>query len=219
MMAVALHTVVTVTLGLAFLASPALGGEPKGYGVVTWGSTLKLSHVGSGFRLNSQEVQYGSGSGQQSVTLIGSETDPGSLWEINPAAGKGMAIGAPIKCGTTLRLRHSKSGRWLHSHSFKSPLSGGQEVSAYGGDTQSDSGDNWVLECSGKTWERSEKVRFLHKDTKKYLHSTGRHQYNHPIAGHREVSCESKKGSLNQWIAKEGYFVKADTAAAKHDEL
>jgi hypothetical protein len=36
-----------------------------GYEYVTCGSSLKLSHIGSDFRLHSHKVQYGTGSKQQ----------------------------------------------------------------------------------------------------------------------------------------------------------
>ena len=35
----------------------------------------------------------------------------------------------------------------LHSHNERAPLSGEQEVSAYGQDGDGDSGDDWVLVC------------------------------------------------------------------------
>ena len=41
------------------------------YSAVTCGSTIKLRHIRSGYRLHSHEVSYGdSGSGQQSVTGV-----------------------------------------------------------------------------------------------------------------------------------------------------
>lgn len=36
--------------------------------------------------------------------------------------------GSPIKKKQRLRLQHSATRRWLHSHQFQSPLSGNQEV-------------------------------------------------------------------------------------------
>jgi len=51
-----------------------------------------------------------------------------------------------IKCGSVIRLKHLNTGRWLHSHKFRSPLSNQQEVSAFDG---SDTGDNWEVRCDG----------------------------------------------------------------------
>jgi dolichyl-phosphate-mannose--protein O-mannosyl transferase len=49
---------------------------------VTCGSTIKLEHTSSGFRLHSHQVTYGSGSGQQSVTGFPAGNDANSLWVI-----------------------------------------------------------------------------------------------------------------------------------------
>ena len=38
----------------------------------------------------------------------------------------------PVDCGSLLRLQHLATGKFLHSHSFSSPLSSNQEVSAFG---------------------------------------------------------------------------------------
>jgi dolichyl-phosphate-mannose--protein O-mannosyl transferase len=40
--------------------------------------------------------------------------------------------GKPIACGQHIRLEHAQTGKNLHSHLFKAPLSGNQEVSAFG---------------------------------------------------------------------------------------
>lgn len=37
-------------------------------------------------------------------------------------------VGQPMACGSTIRLEHVNTGKNLHSHSFKSPLTRGQEV-------------------------------------------------------------------------------------------
>lgn len=49
-----------------------------------------------------------------------------------------------------LRLEHVKTKMNLHSHLFTSPLSGNQEISAYGdAKGEGDSGDNWTVICTG----------------------------------------------------------------------
>jgi dolichyl-phosphate-mannose--protein O-mannosyl transferase len=49
--------------------------EPE-YERVSCGSGIKLSHVPSGYRLHSHGINYGSGSGQQSVTGFEEGNDP-----------------------------------------------------------------------------------------------------------------------------------------------
>jgi dolichyl-phosphate-mannose--protein O-mannosyl transferase len=56
---------------------------PSGAEYVTCGSTIKLVHEVSRFRLHSHEVNYGTGSGQQSVTAHGSRDDYNSYWLVN----------------------------------------------------------------------------------------------------------------------------------------
>ncbi|EGD83215.1 mannosyltransferase [Salpingoeca rosetta] len=197
--------VVAVALAIAATANASV---PKGYEVVTCGTALKLEHVATSYRLHSQEVAYGTGSGQQSVTIKSEGQDMNDLWQIAGASGKECRRGQKIKCGSTIRLFHVGSQKWLHSHNFQSPLSHNQEVSAFGDHSQSDTGDNWKVECSGTYWKRDDTVRFRHADTKMYLHSTGRHQFNRPISGQREVCAYAKSSNLNQWRAAEGYFLK-----------
>lgn len=50
----------------------------------------------------------------------------------------------PVKCGNIIRLQHLATLKNLHSHHFASPLSGNQEVSAYG----DDQGMFWKIKCS-----------------------------------------------------------------------
>ena len=69
--------------------------------------------------------------------------------------------GAPIAKKQQMRLQHAATRRWLHSHLFASPLSNNQEVSAFGSDGQSDTGDVWAVEWDGKAkyWKQDAKVR------------------------------------------------------------
>lgn len=101
-------------------------------------------------RLHSHDVKYGTGSGQQSVTATEVQEDINSHWLIKPAKGKTCLRGDPIKCGSIIRLEHVETKKNLHSHLFSSPLSGNQEISCYGDNGEGDSGDNWMVICSGK---------------------------------------------------------------------
>ncbi|XP_004747041.1 stromal cell-derived factor 2 isoform X3 [Mustela nigripes] len=100
--------------------------------VVTCGSVVKLLNTRHNVRLHSHDVRYGSGSGQQSVTGVTSVDDSNSYWRIRGKTATVCERGTPIKCGQPIRLTHVNTGRNLHSHHFTSPLSGNQEVSAFG---------------------------------------------------------------------------------------
>ena len=76
---------------------------------MTCGSAIQLEHVATRFRLTSQEVQYGTGSGQQSVTLH-RETDKASaLWKVLAADGKQCKRG--YAQAAAARAAHREGGR------------------------------------------------------------------------------------------------------------
>jgi len=52
-----------------------------------------------------------------------------------------------MKCGDLIRLEHIQTGKNLHSHDVRSPLSHMNEVSGFGTNGEGDSSDNWVTEC------------------------------------------------------------------------
>lgn len=72
----------------------------------------------------------------------------------------------PIKCGDIIRLEHIATKKNLHSHRVSSPLSGKQEISAYGDNKgEGDNGDNWLLICQTEFWRRDESIMLKHVDT------------------------------------------------------
>jgi len=198
---------------------------------VTCGSVLKLEHVQTGRRLHSHDVKYGSGSGQQSVTGYSPKDDSNSLWVVHTFAGteggRGCVQGAYIRDGAVVKLTHLNTGKNLHSHGqHTSPLSGNQEVSAYGEDGVGDAGDKWILQLeplegdvrkraeadgTNKYWRRGQKFRLQHVDTGLYLSAAPKSIYSNPIAGQMEINCLKKNKSakdraLTVWRSAEGYF-------------
>lgn len=90
----------------------------------------------------------------------------------------------------------------MHSHLHQSPLSGQQEVSAYGEGGNGDTGDNWKLVISSnKGWKRGDSVYFQHVDTGKWL-SSNNNKYGNPIPGQQEVCCISSKRAETEWVAE-----------------
>lgn len=171
---------------------------------VTYGSVIKLQHDRSKFRLHSHDVPYGSGSGQQSVTAFPGVEDSNSYWIVE-IVDDGHEQGDVIPNGAVVRLQHVRTRKWLHSHLHQSPLSGNLEVSAFGGDEQTDSGDYWKLEIEGKdsVWTLDQKVRLRHVDTNGYLHS---HNMKFNQLNQREVCGVTKKNADNLWSAAEGIY-------------
>lgn len=187
---------------------------------VTCGSALVLRHENTNHALSSQAVAYATGSGQQSVTAT-KGVEEGSYWTVHGRVGEECARGEAIAHGSTVRLRHVATRAWLHSHLHRSPLSGNNEVSCFGGEEQSDTGDHWVVEVpSGRdAWERGKKVRLRHADTGAYLQSHTM-KYGRPIAGHQEVMAANGAGANAMWVTAEGvYFPTAEETTAKQEEL
>lgn len=196
---------------------------------VTYGSVVKLVHGDTGKNLHSHGIAWGSGSGQQSVTTTGVQSDKGSLWLIkeDSKAPGGENIGTPVKCNSVIRLEHADTSKNLHSHLFRSPLSGQQEVSAFGDSGEGDSGDNWKVVCEAKgasVWERLAPVSFVHQDTTKYLSSSGTHTFTHQNCGHQcpildqsEVASSQKKTSGCKWKADQGVYFPGDASKFSQD--
>ncbi|EFN51833.1 hypothetical protein CHLNCDRAFT_32836 [Chlorella variabilis] len=174
---------------------------------VTCGSTIKLEADTTRHLLHSHEVSYGygRGSGQQSVTGFPERDSANSLWVVRSG---GCLQGTPITKGQAIKLQHIGTRRWLHSHLFVSPLSNNQEVSCFGDDATTDTGDMWRVEWDdgAKQWQRDAAVRFVHKDTGAFLSNHGV-KYQRPIPGHTEVyAIKGSKGRHTVWRATEGVY-------------
>lgn len=147
------------------------------------------------------------------------------MWVVKEGHGAPVCEASTVvKCGEKIRLQHVTTGKNLHSHLFKSPLSGNQEVSGYGDNGFGDTGDNWEVVCSSKAenWNRGEVVQFKHVDTGKWLYTHESYQFNQqncghqcPIMGQTEVSCSAKKDSRSLWYTTQGVYFPVDEPAKK----
>jgi len=193
------------------VASLFLGVIPHAIGsnldYVTCTSLMKLENQNYMVRLHSHDVKYGTGSGQQSVTATHEKDDHNSYWVVKGSKDKPCGRGDPVECNAVVRFEHLATKRNLHSHHFNSPLSGNQEVSAYGKNGEGDSGDHWRVVCSNTFWERAGTVRLKHVDTDMWLSLSGQ-SFGRPINGQMEVVGASYADSSSYWKAQEGVFVK-----------
>ncbi|XP_055654059.1 stromal cell-derived factor 2 [Falco peregrinus] len=207
---------------LPVLVLTALGAAVRGGpGPVTCGSVVKLLNVRHNVRLHSHDVRYGSGSGQQSVTGVLAADDGNSYWRVRGRTAAVCERGTPVRCGQAIRLTHLGTGRNLHSHRFASPLSGNQEVSAFGEAGEGDYLDDWTVVCSGTYWARDSEVRFQHTSTDVFLSVTGE-QYGRPIHGQKEVHGMATSSQNNYWKVMEGIFMQPSEvfkAGQYHTEL
>jgi len=194
----------------------------KNVGEVTCGSVVKLMNTAFKVRLHSHDIKYGSGSGQQSVTGSEKKEDPNSNWAVRGTPKTPCTRGEPITCGSKVRLQHLETTRNLHSHLFSSPLSGHQEISAFGEDGEGDTGDVWEVVCNGVAWRRDESIQFRHPDTDAFLSASG-NTYGRPISGQMEIVGLSDPDSSSYWQTMEGVFVHPTEVSSgknwEHNEL
>jgi len=182
--------------------------------MVTCGSVIKLQNLSYKIRLHSHDVKYGSGSGQQSVTGTDQKEDVNSHWAVLGPINETCKRGEPVDCGSLLRLQHLATGKFLHSHSFSSPLSSNQEVSAFGENGVGDSGDHWRVMCDGDFWDRDDEVVFKHVDTGAFLSTSGQ-AYGRPIHGQLEIVGLHRNDHTCKWQTAEGLYIHQSTFNAK----
>ncbi|GMI05560.1 hypothetical protein TrVE_jg1870 [Triparma verrucosa] len=198
-----------ILLSLLPLASPS--GAP-----LTCNSIIKLTHTATSFHLSSAEINWGSGSGQQSVTATSNPSSSESMWIISEADDSTAACpaGRPVECNSKVRLTHLLTGKNLHSHNFRSPLTNQQEVSAFGTDGVGDSSDDWKIVCSSGThWSVDVPFHLQHVETKQFLTSdqgarfTQQNCPNCPIVGQLEVVGTRGGGEGGKWVVQRGVFI------------
>jgi dolichyl-phosphate-mannose--protein O-mannosyl transferase len=150
------------------------------------------------------------------------------MWLIKEAstAKSGCEVGVPVQCGDQVRLEHIGTGKNLHSHLFRAPLTGNQEVSGFGEGGKGDTGDNWRIACeAGETyWRRGVPMQLVHVDTSKYLYSTEAAKFTAqncgqgcPIMGQNEVSASGKKDSKARWVTGQGVFFPPKTGSVNEE--
>ncbi|GJR11089.1 stromal cell-derived factor 2-like protein, partial [Tanacetum coccineum] len=190
-----------VTLDSDYTTSTAYAAASEGV-EITYGSVIKLMHEKTKFRLHSHDVPYGSGSGQQSVTGFPNVDDANSYWIVRPEPDTSVKSGDNIKSGTIIRLQHMKTRKWLHSHLHASPISGNLEVSCFGDDNNSDTGDYWRGSGGNVENEIKDKVASRHHG---FLHICKK--YSRIAGGQQEVCGVREKKADNVWLAAEGIYL------------
>jgi dolichyl-phosphate-mannose--protein O-mannosyl transferase len=195
-------------LSILLLAVVSTNSESPNLPVlVTCSSAIKLTNSETKFKLHSHDIKYGSGSGQQSITAFPHADDPNSYFIVYGGLEDECPRGQPIKCQSSIRLRHMNTNVFLHSHLHESPLSGNQEVSGY--ESTSNQDDEWKVLCSSSSgfWERDLVVKLQHSTTGKYLSTSRKYTFGNPIPGQMEVSAIiSKSGKETDWVAMEGIY-------------
>ena len=122
---------------------------------VVYGSHATIKNNGHGGGLLHSHVQrYPTGSEQQQVTCY-HHKDSNNDWTFVRDWDRSRATGlhpdqepiTPVKDGDIIRVWHDQTGRNLHSHNHKAPVTvRDNEVSCYGNATIGDSNDHWKVE-------------------------------------------------------------------------
>ena len=190
---------------------------------IAYGSKVTFKNMGYGGGLLHSHVQrYPAGSEQQQVTCYhhkdannewifkkARNADPEAQTDTLDASEKNTTDIQYIKHGDIVRLFHASTGRNLHSHNVRAPVTVSEnEVSCYGNETVGDINDNWRVEIvsdmltSSVTRVRSltTRMRLVHDNSGCYLRS---HNVILPQWGFKqaEVLCDKqrRKDDHNLW--------------------
>ncbi|KAF9946117.1 hypothetical protein BGZ72_000667 [Mortierella alpina] len=117
---------------------------------VAYGARVTIHHQGTqGGYLHSHPSNYETGSKQQQITLY-PHKDSNNEWVIQKCDGSVPESLEYVTHGDIVRLFHSSTGKNLHSHNHKPPMTEGEnhfEVTGYGfKEFPSDANDEWHLE-------------------------------------------------------------------------
>ncbi|KAF4678744.1 Stromal cell-derived factor 2-like protein 1 [Perkinsus olseni] len=203
--------------------------------IITCGSVVKLESLSTKdavvhehYYLRSSGISWGSGAGQQIVTVRKDDNQGAgdarstndAYWLVEGPSSSSCVSGDNIKCGSIIRLKHVSTNKYLHSHRDTSNLSGQQEVTGYDG---GDDGDDWIIDCITNTgvvdddyWLYNTAISLRHRTTGKYLTSSSKYQYHEgncpgcPIIGDREVACGSSSKD-NEWKVAGGMIITQQT--------
>lgn len=188
---------------------------------VTYGSAISLVH-GSGHKLYSGKIAWGSGSMGQAVTAQPAADISPSMWLVRPAAvpppapldpqqvaeppAPSVGTGIPVKCGSTVMLEHVGSQALLRAGESEAPLSPNHEVGAAPGAEGRDS--RFIVECveGGDVWRTGAAVKLKNVLFDSNLQASKQHAFSYsncgrgcPIAGHLEVSVARSRPSSWSW--------------------
>ncbi|CAG79559.1 Dolichyl-phosphate-mannose-protein mannosyltransferase-domain-containing protein [Yarrowia lipolytica] len=188
--------------------STLIGNQPAD---VLLGSKITLRHLNTqGGYLHSHESLYETGSKQQQVTLYPHSDQNNDFLVENYTVTEGDFQGDQIflKDGDVIRLKHIATGRRIHSHDFRPPVSEADyqnEVSAYGyPGFDGDANDNFRVEIvKSKSQKGVSRDRVRTIDTKfRLIHTiTGCALFSHSVKlpkwafEQQEVTC-AKSGTL-----------------------
>lgn len=170
------------------------------------GDTIRLLHRLTGFALHSHPALYShpGTSRQQQVTAYRG-ADSNDYWVVKAQHGFGDTSrrGRVVSNGDIIRLEHRNTRKNLHSHrGTPSPVTGQQEVTAFGTDGVGDTNDNWRVDISQRgLWEEDVPMRLIHVLSECALHSHLGCAHPQYTSGQQEVTCFAQRDENDLWLA------------------
>jgi len=173
--------------------------------------TIKSAQNGGGY-LHSHGLMYPSTDEyppQQQITTYG-HNDNNNKWEVKPFDSDPLDWhesndAVLVKHGDQIRLEHVNTGRNLHSHMEKAPITmNHMQVSAYGENGDGDRNDFWIVEVvGGKEGDPIEtiasNIKLVHKNVECALHLSGK-QLPAWASEQGEVTCNRDLNDVsNHW--------------------
>ncbi|XP_023953257.2 protein O-mannosyl-transferase 2 [Bicyclus anynana] len=174
--------------------------------------TLKNHRTGGGY-LHSHHHLYPAGAGakQQQITTY-THKDENNKWIVKPYDREQVAGVVLVRSGDLVRLTHAATGRNLHSHRERAPMTGKfMQVTGYGEDGVGDANDVWkIIVSGGKDGDEIQTVRsklvFIHYLQSCALTTTGKQL---PKWGfeQQEVACNPNLRDNNAlWNVEDNVF-------------
>jgi len=168
----------------------------QGDGLIRYGNKITLKHNMTGRFLTFNNGHPVSSQSKQPVILAGGwDVTQNEIFQV-----VGGSNGQVVTYGSTVQIKHVGTGNSLHSHNFKSPGSGQQEVTAFGGNDQN---DLWRVEKwdqGSNEWRVEEGFRLVHIQTGGCLHT---HEIRYPgynqDATEVTVFCGDKSDENSRW--------------------
>ncbi|KAI8611964.1 Dolichyl-phosphate-mannose-protein mannosyltransferase-domain-containing protein [Chytriomyces sp. MP71] len=195
---------------------------PNTYSDVAFGSKIHIRHhATNGGYLHSHAHDYPDGSKQQQMTVYPFKDENGEFLLLPGLVQHNETVTEPnvtglkyVKNGDVVRLVHIKTGKKVHSHGVKAPVTMNEhhwEVSGYGSEGfTGDTNDNWIIRIADKKIDDDEPVPITAINTKiRFIHVNNRrcgmfsHDVKLPAWGfeQQEVTCaENNRRAGCVWL-------------------
>ncbi|KAI8613977.1 hypothetical protein BC830DRAFT_1169815 [Chytriomyces sp. MP71] len=195
---------------------------PNTYSDIAFGSRIHIRHhATNGGYLHSHAHDYPDGSKQQQMTVYPFRDENGEFLLLPGLVQHNETVTEPkvtelkyVKNGDIVRLVHIKTGKKVHSHGVKAPVTMNEhhwEVSGYGAEGfAGDTNDNWIIRIADKKIDDDEPVPITAINTKiRFIHVNNRrcgmfsHDVKLPAWGfeQQEVTCaENNRRAGCVWL-------------------